>query len=355
MYHIIKTADDITPAWLTHILQQKDLLSADQQVTSLSANTIGTGQMGSVARITPTYSEPCAAPETLIAKLAATNETSRQTGIKLGVYEAEVRFYEQIADTVDMRTPHCWLADFDHNEGWFTLLLEDLGDYETGNVLTGGSVERARLAIDQLVKLHTSRWNDTHLSSLDWLTAPRAEQLFGLFTQALEPFKALFANRISPELLALAEQVIPKATDYVRNWQGPKVIQHGDYRLDNMLFGTTASHDPVVVVDWQTLRLGPPMLDLAFYLGTGLSIEDRRQHEASLVKGYHQALLTAGITDYSWEQCWKDYRLHTLYGFYMAVGTSVLVEQTERGLEMYTLSLVQHGSHALDLNAADFL
>jgi hypothetical protein len=37
-----------------------------------------------------------------------------------------------------------------------------------------------------------------------------------------------------------------------------------------------------------------------------------------MLKKYHDSLLDAGITDYSWEQCQKDYRLCIPHGLYVA-------------------------------------
>ena len=36
-------------------------------------------------------------------------------------------------------------------------------------------------------------------------------------------------------------------------WEGPTVVQHGDYRLDNMLFDD-GPNPSVIVFDWQTAR-----------------------------------------------------------------------------------------------------
>lgn len=353
---IVKTPEDFTPQWLTAALREAGVLKTGS-VAALEARTIGTGQMGCVARLTPRYENaPADAPKTVIAKLAAVSETSRQTGIALGVYEAEVRFYEKIAATVAIRTPRCWFASIDPASGWFTLLFEDLGEYAVGNVLDGGTVERARLALAELVKLQAPRWNDPALQAFPWLAERgRTEGFFSLFPKSLPGFKDMFGTRLNAALLALAERVVPRAADYVRGWNGPCAIQHGDYRLDNMLFGTAPAHSPLVVVDWQTVRLGPPLLDAAFYLGGSLTPALRRQHEQELIREYHAALCAAGVRDFSWQECWDGYRLHALYGFFMAVGTSMLVQQNERGLAMYQSSAERHGAHALELDAEALL
>jgi hypothetical protein len=351
----IKSPEDFTADWLTAALTQAGVLKKGR-VTNLSVDTIGTGQMGSVVRLTPGYADANdSAPKTLIGKLASVNETSRRTGIALGVYEAEVRFYQQVANTVAMRTPTCWYTALDTVGGWFTLLFEDLGAYETGNVIAGGSVERARLALDQLAQLQSSRWDDPTLNQLPWLAdLGRTEALFSQFHHSLASFADAFGPVIDPELIRLAQRVVPRAADYVRNWRGPRVVQHGDYRLDNMLFGRDHSHSPLVVVDWQTVRMGPPLVDAAFYLGAGLTSQERRHHEQELIREYHDKLRAAGVADFSWQQCWDSYRLHALYGFLLAVGTSSMVQQNARGLALYKTSIERHGTHALELDAEAF-
>lgn len=349
---IVRTPNDFTPEWLSAALRDAGILNSGK-VAALTVETIGTGQMGSVVRLTPVYDGVNAdAPATVVAKLASLSETSRKTGIALGVYEAEVRFYQHVADTVGMRTPRCWFAGIEPAEGWFTLLLEDLGAYETGNVMSGGSVARARLALAELVRLQTPRWEDPALRSFPWLAdLKRTEGFFSLFPGSLAGFGETFGPVLDADLLRLAQRVIPHAAEYVRGWSAPFVVQHGDYRLDNMLFGCDGSHSPLAVVDWQTVRLGPPLLDAAFYLGGSLTVEERRRDERELLREYHDALLVSGVRDFSWQACWDSYRLHSLYGFFMAVGTSMLVGQSERGLAMYKSSVEHHGAHVLDLDA----
>ena len=53
------------------------------------------------------------------------------------------------------------------------------------------------------------------------------------------------------------------------------------------------------------------MRDLSYFLGTSLSIADRREHERALVERYHETLAAHGVTGYDLETCWDDYR----YGF----------------------------------------
>ena len=65
---------------------------------------------------------------------------------------------------------------------------------------------------------------------------------------------------------------------------------HGDYRLDNMLFGRPGSRRDLTVVDWQTVGWGPAMTDVSYFIGCALPVEDRRNHYEDLLRAYHEGL-----------------------------------------------------------------
>jgi hypothetical protein len=310
--------------------------------------------MGLVVRATPTYAPAdAAAPASLIVKLASEDEGSRSIGLALGVYEAEVRFYQDLAPTIDMSLPRCHFAGVELDTGWFTLVFDDLtATAQVGDMVAGGTVDQASAALDELVRLQAPRWDDPALRGQGWLAdRTRTIGLFAQIATAVEPFLERFGTALEPEQIVLIERVLPQAADWVQQWSGPFVIQHGDYRLDNILFGTTPGAPAATVVDWQTARLGPPTLDAAYYLGGCLSTADRRAHERDLVAAYHRGLVAAGVTDWSLDECWESYRRYALYGLYLGVGMSVRVQQTERGDALFAGAARNYADLALDLEA----
>ena len=129
-------------------------------------------------------------------------------------------------------------------------------------------------------------------------------------------------------------------------------MTHGDYRLDNMLFGGPY---PLAIVDWQTPGLGAGAADVAYFMGTGMVPEQRRIHERELVNGYHELLLSYGVTGYDAAQCWDDYRYFAFGGLIMAVIASMIVGQSERGDLMFMAMATRSAQMALDLGADEFL
>ena len=111
----------------------------------------------------------------------------------------------------------------------------------------------------------------------------------------------------------------------------------------------------VTAVDWQSITLGPPMNDAAYFIGAGLEPEIRKPVEESLVRGYYDGLLRAGVTDFSWDKCWQGYRRGAFSGFAVTVVASMLVARTERGDTMFTTMAHRHARHAIDLGSSEFL
>ncbi len=349
------TVEDLTPDWLTRALAPR---FGEASITSVQATSIGTGQVGENVRLQLDFSTPTSAPTRLVAKLPSTSETSRATAGALRTYEVEVRFYQELAAALPVRTPTCYHAAIDLSSNGYVLLLEDLAPAVQGDQLAGCTVDQAATAVLELPKLHAPRWNDPRLAEIGWLARANPEQeatMSALLSSLFPGFCERYRDRLAPEVVALGERLFARMEAYAAHRPGPWSIQHGDYRLDNLLFASAAGGDPVAVVDWQVVSHGPAVADVAYFLGAGLMPDDRRLHETSLVREYHRALCASGVVGYGWDDCWRDYRRYAFGGLVMAVGASMIVERTERGDDMFVAMASRHGRHALDLDAEQLL
>jgi thiamine kinase-like enzyme len=293
-------------------------------------------------------------PASVVIKLAAEDETSRSTGISLGIYEAEIRFYQEIAPRIGGPLARCHLATVDQSEGWFTLVLEDVAPAVQGDQIAGCSVEQARLAVRELARLHAPVLGDPELERSEWLNRPSPVNQ-ALVTQLLNGFFSRYDGRISDEHMSVCRRLVASLDGWMAGRPGPLGLVHGDFRLDNLLFGDAEGTKPLTVVDWQTVGWGPAMTDVSYFLGGGLSVADRRAYERELVGEYHSALSALGVAGFGWEECWEGYRRQTFGGILMAIVASMLVERTERGDEMFMTTLARHAQHALDLNSLELL
>lgn len=301
--------EDLTPEWLTAAFRAG---GHELVVTSVSSQRIGTGQMGTTYLLQLTY-RGAQGPASVVAKLPALDQALR-VPVATG-YAAEVGFYNHVADTVSVRRPHCWYGAIADGSTAFTLLLEDATPAVAGVQVDGCTVEQARAAIRNLVGLHAPRWSDPRLRDLAFLrrSGKEAATFLGeLLTAATEGF----IDRYSTSLTDQDAGTLRDAAQVTAAWEvarpEPFAVIHGDYRLDNLLF--SPSGDDVIAVDWQGAALGPPLRDVAFFLGTSLDPRDRRSVEEDLVADYHEGLVGQGISGYGADQCWGDYRIGQLHG-----------------------------------------
>ena len=296
--------DELTPAWLTDALRAG---GHPQVVVTAATERIGTGQMGRTYRLDLTYAgEP--GPPSLIAKIHGDDELMRS--LVAPGYRAELGFYRHLAPGLDVRTPDCWYAGGSEDSSLFTLLLADAAPAEPGVQADGCTLAQARASIANLVGLHAPRWADPSLYDLDFIMKPDPSTAQGMqdaLVGATEQFVERYEGQLGPDDPA----TLRACAQAIGAWQltrlDPISVVHGDYRLDNLLFGP--GDDDVLAVDWQSVQIGPPLRDVAYFLGTSLTTELRRAHEEALVGEYHAALVAGGVTGYPLERCWDDYRL----------------------------------------------
>jgi hypothetical protein len=356
---LLDAPDAITPEWMTEVLRGSGAIH-DARVVGMERREVGTGQMGASVRFGLDYDRAEAgAPDAVVGKFPSADPTSRATGAGQGAYLKEVRFYQELQGTVGICTPHCHFARIEPTTGSFVLVLEDLSPAVQGDQIAGCGVEQAALALSELAKLHAPRWGDAALLGLEWMNAPSPDGsalLQAIYQGVFPGFVERYQDAIPSEHLALAERLGRSLAGWANAMaDGPLSVTHGDYRLDNMLFGSAEGGHPLAVVDWQTCGVGPPAADASYFLGASLLPEVRRQHEQTLLRDYHAALLAAGVEGYDWDQCLADYARYAFSGVVMAVVASMIVERHDRGDEMFIAMATRHATHALDLDAVHLL
>uniref|UniRef100_UPI0006DC6926 DUF7064 domain-containing protein n=1 Tax=Mycobacterium sp. UM_3 TaxID=1638774 RepID=UPI0006DC6926 len=275
----------------------------------------------------------------------------KRQGLALGLYEREVRFYGDIAPRLGGPIAPCYHAAVDTSTGAFDLLLGDAGPAVVGDEIAGATTEQARLAVVELGRLHGPLLGDTTLAEAPWLNRESP-----LNQAMIAPLYAGFIDRygdqIAPEHRMVCERLVASFDGYLAAESAPDRVQglmHGDYRLDNLLFGTAGADRPLTVVDWQTVSWGPALTDLSYFLGCALPTPDRREQYEALLRAYHEALgpqtlLTLGDVT-------EGVRRQGFFGVMMAIVSSMLVERTERGDRMFMTMLQRHCDHVLDTDA----
>ncbi|MCW2942570.1 MAG: hypothetical protein JWN00_5555 [Actinomycetia bacterium] len=345
----------LTPEWLTQVLQRAGAIDACC-VAEVSIEPVGAGQVADSFRCRLSYDHADSrAPRSVIVKLPAADPVSRASGVAQGLYEREIRFYRELAGVVDITTPRCLYAEIDTGSGMFALVLDDLAPARDTDQLSGLIPDDACTALLELAGLHAARWGDPRQLGLGWLQDLR-EQYDSLYTEFVPPLFDGFIERYGDQLEPDHQEIItafrPHLGRYIAGQPGPSTVIHGDYRTDNMLFDAAGATIPLAVIDWQTILTGAALVDAAFLLGASLDPADRAAHEHDLVREYHRALTARGVTGYSWDRCWTDYRRYAYHTLAFLVPAAMIVERTPRGDEMF-LTMIRRGcAHITELESA---
>jgi hypothetical protein len=336
---LIRDAGEISDRWLGQVLDVDNL-------TVISVERIGTGQMSQSHRVR--FGTP-AGSGSVVVKLASEDATSRATGVDMGAYAREVAFYRN-ASNRNGPLPACYLAVYDKAGGWFTLVLSDIVAAVVGDQIRGCSDLQARLGIRALAELHAPMFNDAAEGRRGYANQ-RNPLNQSLMSVLLPTFLDRYADRIAADHAQVCRTFVAALDGWAADRRAPFGLVHGDYRLDNLLFGA----DSCTVVDWQTVSWGPVMTDVAYFLGSSLVVADRRAQERELVRFYHDELVRRGVGNFTWEQCWAGYRRQTFACLIVTVAAGVVVERTDRGDDMLMAVLARVCQQILDLDALDLL
>lgn len=347
--------DQVDAAWMTAALKAVGVLE-EGRVAALERKPVGNGLVGDSFRFTLTYEgAPAGAPASVVGKFAAADPASRASGAGLGLYLREVSFYRELAHTVGIITPRPFYAEIDPATADFTLIFEDLGPARPGDQLAGCSVEDAETALLEAAALHAPWWGDPALESMAWLRAGEAAmpQILAALPMVVAAFKDRYAGQLDADCMALVDRLPGAIAAMQGDRSGPMTVQHGDFRLDNILFDIQGGARRMGTLDWQTVTLGPGVTDAAYFLSAGLPAEVRRAHERDLMARYHTELVRLGVKDYDFEACWRDYRRLAVHGVLMGVFSAMAVERTERGDALF-LAMTRGGClQALDHGTFD--
>ena len=347
-------AVDVT--WLSQVM--------GTEVTHFELNQIGQGVgiMGDIFRTTLTYAQAAENhPASVVIKLPSSFPENREQGVALGMFNAEVRFYKELAGRVTTGLPAIYHAEIDAAGSDFVIVMEDLCDLQMVNQSDGLEVDQAHAALNVLGKIHAAWWDDVEGDDVNWIAAmngPRIEFVDSLMPAMLAQFREGFAQYLPPgglEVYELFTGNYLKLTSTMAA-RSPWTLVHQDFRVENMMFAQDGS-ERVVVIDWQGIGRGPGAYDVAYILSGSMDTKLRQANEPALLDTYLNSLQDAGVTNYSSEQLQQDYALSQFMG---GLATSMFIGggldlSNERGVALCATMSSRHVQAAIDHGGVDFL
>jgi len=245
-----------------------------------------------------------------------------QAYLPSGVSAKEVRFYQELAGPLSaagMNLPTMIYGAIDpaNNHGLF--IMEDLvaEGCEFLSPLTPYSRDEALASLAQLARLHAETSPDSAHHARPWIEST-LEQVAERSMVPVERLQVLLQDGRSdafPAALRDATQVHGALGLLAERLRGAaRSCIHGDAHAGN-LFRT--ADGGIGVIDWQLIQRGCWAQDVAYHLGTALSVEARRDSERELLDHYLDRLAAYGGPRIDREGGWAQYRMGMLYGYYL--------------------------------------
>ena len=354
---IPQEGSEFTADWFTDLFQEQ----YGAAVLDVSREVIGTGVgfVGEIHRCSLMWdANRDDLPTSVIVKVPSKLPLNRSLGEGLQLYEREVVAYEKLSRNMGLPMPSVLYSAMDDDPtpwldtvitflfsrlplggvSWLTvkflelasknprlrryvLVLEDIADARPPSQVEGGSLDDALISLATLAKFHAHHWmNEESIAVSDRIWAlnrlPKVSQ--ASYARNREEFIGRFGELVGDEKMRVIDDTQDRLEDLLAPLaQDPWTLLHGDYRLDNIMFRPNGE---IVVIDYQLLSKGRPGWDVAYFITTALSA-DYKSEEETMLKHYHETLLRAGITNYSFEELVDDVELTKLLLAHRLVGS----------------------------------
>ncbi|MEI6544864.1 MAG: phosphotransferase [Methylococcales bacterium] len=269
-------------------------------------------------RIKVEHNRPKIFPEKWFVKLPSLAWQAKLITALPRLLHTEVRFYNEVARPETLRLPHFLAGQSEFGKG-AVLVLSDLSDigFVPGNPSDALTFTQAATVVKQLASFHAHFWNKPHFAQrYQWLAGPvrRLEDFLG----------TLFAVPLLKRGLHKAAEHVPielhvQAMNYARQRKkvmrflqdAPQTLVHHDCHPGNLFWDESKPG----LLDWQLVRFGEGIGDIAYFLATSLNPETRRLHEVELIKLYTQCLKDYDIEYVDFDNLFERYRAHLIYPF----------------------------------------
>ncbi len=302
MLFIPLTPDEISPEWLTHVL--------DAPVTGCRVVDDHQGTTGR-AVITLQYEASVhALPGRLFVKLPPADEQQRAFVQENGMGRREARFYRQLSREIPVRVPRCYHADWEDSGERYIMLLEHLEDSGCTfrNASTRYSLDYIRSVLAAFARLHATYWQSPRFDTdLAWVEPPLQHPIARrLVARALERHGAA----MPPVFAAMGELYLAETDAIHAVWQqGADTLIHGDVHDGNLFF----DGDEPGFLDWAVLARGPALRDVGYFLAGTLTPEHQRAHRHELLDYYRSQLLAGGAAAPPMADLYRQYQWHAGY------------------------------------------
>ncbi|KAI5636508.1 ecdysteroid kinase domain-containing protein [Phthorimaea operculella] len=252
----------------------------------------------------------------LFAKVACMGEHMREILDGKKLYRLEVFFYTKlskiyrklelkanVADEDRLAIPKFYGCKTDLYEE--TVIMQNLtaDGFKMHNRLEPVSWEYAASAIKNLAKFHALSFAyqkenpeefEEVCKDLVYVQFAQDDAMKDMGEKQLQETLEIIKNaEYKPRVAKLMEDLGDDGVWMFKRPLGTKVINHGDYRPDNMMYRNKDNKVEVILLDFQTMHVGCPAADLLYFEASATDSAFRVKHHERLVDLYYEELSAA--------------------------------------------------------------
>jgi len=312
---------ELNKCWAQHILNYHAPKGKVSDVIVQSVNIGTTTRL----RVKVEHNSPDVLPSNWFVKTPSLLLRSRLITALPRLLHKEIFFYRTLAKHTPVMLPPILAAQSQFGRG-STLVMTELDEFgfRSGQPIEALTLFQASQVVENLAQLHGHYWENSHLlQNQPWLG--------GFNASAENHLGSLLAVPLMRRGLMRAGILVPTrlhrpALNYAANRRkmmrilatGAQTLVHHDCHPGNIFW--TAQNQPGFL-DWQLVRMGEGISDIAYFMATSLEPETRRVHEKQLLDIYLAALIKQGIDGLDERRLFQRYQVHLSYAFEAMVVT----------------------------------
>ncbi|MCX7097572.1 MAG: phosphotransferase [Methylococcales bacterium] len=311
---LVRLPSDLTINWAQRVVNKHDprIIVSHVEIASVDVGTT------TRVRIKVEHNKPALLPKHWFVKLPSLDWQAKLITALPRLLHTEVRFYNEVAHSVDVSVPRFLAAQSQLGKG-STLVLPDLAESGVSLGRPGDelSYPEAIQVVVQLASFHARFWNTPHLHhTYRWLGGPvrQLEDLLGTALAVPLMKRGLhFAGDLIPPALHKPALHYAKHRRQAMRFltKNPQTLVHHDCHPGNLFWQQSKPG----FLDWQLIRVGEGISDIAYFLSTALTPPLRRLHEHDLIAMYAQTLEENGVAHIDINNLKQRYRAHLTYPF----------------------------------------
>ncbi len=347
---LVSKPSELNIDWAQRVVNQhySNIVVSDVNIVSVDIGTT------TRIRVKTKHNAPDIFPEQWFVKLPSTTWRAKIITALPRLLHTEVRFYNEINGSASIITPRSLGAQSKFGSG-ATLVLADMTDIdfilgEPSDVLT---FAQAASVVEQMANFHAHFWNNIHLDhTYRWLDGPvrRLEDFLGtalavpLMKRGLRKAGGFVPAKLHSQAVHYARNR-KKAMRFLNS--APQTLVHHDCHPGNLFWHKSKPG----FLDWQLVRFGEGISDIAYFLSTSLDPRVRREHEVDLITLYAQNLQANGVRDVDVKILLERYRAHLIYSFEamiltLGIGGMMSLESNYELISRTVASVLDHDSFA---------